>query len=211
MAPKNKIEKPKLLLVEGADACYFFICACVAFSVYDVQVMDFGGITDLTAYLKALPLFSGYEQVTAVVIIRDAESNPVSAVSSVKHSLRQASLTVPNESYKFAGNSPRVAFIILPGIETNQGDSHTLLPGTLEDLLLEIAKDKTTFECVDIYVSCLKSKGFEITRLHKTRLHSYLSGKNDLCGLKIGEASKAGAWDWNHSKLEKIKTIITTM
>ena len=36
----------------------------------DVQVIDFGGITKLTAYLKTLPLFPGYEQVTAVVVVR---------------------------------------------------------------------------------------------------------------------------------------------
>ena len=51
----------------------------------------------------------------------------------------------------------------------------------------------------------------EFTRLHKTKLHSYLAGKNDFVGLKIGEASKAGAWDWDHNSLYKVKAIITTM
>jgi len=51
---KNEIIKKKLLLVEGADAMYFFIQALQVFSVNDVQVLDFGGITELTAYLKML-------------------------------------------------------------------------------------------------------------------------------------------------------------
>ena len=211
MAPLNKIEQPKLLLVEGADAYYFFIWACQAFSVNDVQVMDFGGITNLTAYLKTLPLLFGYEQVTAIAIARDAENDPLSAVSSVKQSLRQASLPIPNESFEFTGSSPRVAFMILPGFETGAGASQILLQGTLEDLCLEILKDRSNLECVDSYIECLQSKGSEINRLHKTKLHSCLAGKNDFVGLKIGEASRAGAWDWNHKRLDKFKAIITTM
>jgi|GEM_PF-2484457 len=51
MAPRTEIKKSKLLLAEGADALHFFIAACEAFGVDDVQVMDFGGIKDLTTYL----------------------------------------------------------------------------------------------------------------------------------------------------------------
>jgi len=211
MEPPNKIEQPKLLLVEGADAHYFFIWACQAFGVNDVQVLDFGGISDLTAYLKTLPLLDGYEQVTAVAIARDAENDPLSAVSSVQQSLRRASLPIPNESFEFTGSSPQVAFMILPGFGTGAGPSQVLLQGTLEDLCLEILKDKSNLECVDSYIECLQSKGPGIKRLHKTKLHSCLAGKDDFVGLKIGEASKAGAWDWNHNRLDKFKAIITTM
>ena len=62
--------------------------------------------------------------------------------------MRQASLPVPNESFEFAGDSLRVAFMILPGTEAGQGSSQILLQGTLEDLLLDIVKDKSTLECV---------------------------------------------------------------
>jgi hypothetical protein len=211
MAPQIEIKQPKLLVVEGADACYFYIWACAAYGVLDVQVMDFGGIKDLTAFLKTLSLLPGYERVAVIAIARDAENNPLSAVSSVKQSLDRASLPVPNEPFEFAGNSPRVAFMIMPGFNGSQSASPALLAGTLEDLLLEIAKDQSTFSCVDLYIDCLQSRGLAITRLHKTKLHAYLSGKNEFCGLKIGEASKAGAWDWQHPRLEKFKAIITTM
>jgi len=123
MAPHNKIEieKSKLLLAEGADAFYFFIWACGTFGVDDVQVMNFGGITDLTAYLKALPLFSGYEQVNTIVVARDAENNPIAAVNNVKKSLQQAKLPVPGKPFEFTGNVPRVAFMIFPGFENSLG------------------------------------------------------------------------------------------
>lgn len=58
---------------------------------------------------------------------------------------------------------------------------------------------------------CLKSKGIAIKELHKTRLHAYLSGKPDLAGLKVGEAAKAGAWNWNHSNMNPFRTIVKAM
>ena len=211
MPPKFEIKQPKLLLVEGADAYYFFIWACQAFGVNDVQVMDFGGVKDLTSYLKTLSMLPGYEDVTTLVIARDAENDPLSAIDSVKNSLKKASLAVPRHPFRFAGQAPKVAFMILPGFETNDTGKQAPIPGTLEDLCWHIVKDSSIFECVELYVQCLQNKGSQITRLHKTKLHSYLSGKNNFVGLKIGEASKAGAWDWTHDRLQIFKAIITDM
>ena len=97
----NEIIKSKLLLVEGADAKYFFFYALEAFGVDDVQVIDFGGIGELTKYLKTLPLLPRYEQVTTIVIARDAETDPIAAVKNVKRSLKQAALPVPGNSFEF--------------------------------------------------------------------------------------------------------------
>ncbi|MDD2366900.1 MAG: hypothetical protein PHN84_12110 [Desulfuromonadaceae bacterium] len=47
MAPRKEIIKAKLLVVEGADALHFFISALDAYNVDDVQVIDFGGVTNL--------------------------------------------------------------------------------------------------------------------------------------------------------------------
>ena len=211
MAPRIEIKQPKLLLVEGVDAYYFFIWACEAFGVNDVQVMNFGGITDLADYLKTLPMVPGYEQVKTIAIARDAENDPVAAVSNVKRALQQINLPVPSIPFEFAGTLPRVAFMVFPGTTTDVDGHNILSPGTLEDLCLEIVKDCSTFECVDLFIQCLQSKGQEIKRLHKTKLHTYLAGNNDFVGLKIGEASKAGAWDWNHCKIDPFRQIILGM
>lgn len=211
MAPRIEIIKSKLLLAEGADALHFFIAACGAFGVDDVQVRDFGGINDLLPHLKTLPLLPGYEKVDTIVIARDAEKNPETAIANVKKSLRQVDLPVPANPFEFAGTAPRVAYVIFPGFQTDAKGKNTLSAGTLEDLCLEIVKDNTTFECVDQYLECLRSKGRKITRPHKTKLHSYLAGENDFVGKKIGEASMAGAWDWNHVRLKPFKNVIRTM
>jgi len=56
---RTEIEKEKIILVEGADAYFFFIWACQAFGADGIQVIDFGGINDLGKYLetfKGLPV-----------------------------------------------------------------------------------------------------------------------------------------------------------
>ena len=206
MAPRVEIKYPKLLLVEGADALHFFIKALEVFGVDDVQVLDFGGISDLTDYLKALPLYQNFDSVTSLVIARDAENNSDSAISNVKNSLKQASFSIPEKPFEFTAKDPKIAFMIFPGF-----NEEGLQSGTLEDLCLDIVKDCSTFDCVDAYILCLQLNGYEIKRPHKTKLHTYLSGKNDFVGLKIGEAAKAGAWDWDHIRLKPFKDVIIAM
>jgi hypothetical protein len=206
MAPRIEIKCPKLLLVEGADALHFFIKALEMFRVDDVQVLDFGGISDLTNYLKALPLYPDFDRVTSLAIARDAETNSEAAISNVKKSLKQTSFSVPDKPFEFTENNPKIAFMIFPGF-----NEKGLQSGTLEDLCLDIVKDCSTFDCVDAYIQCLQSNGYEIKRPHKTKLHAYLSGKNDFVGLKIGEAAKAGAWDWDHAKFKPFKDVIIAM
>lgn len=207
MPSKIQIEKKKLFLVEGADAYYFFIYACQAFNVRDIQVIDFGGITEFYPFLKNLRVLPGYEKVSSLLIARDAEKSPENAVQSIKKALNKNGFAVPKKPFVFAEGSPRVAFMVLPGLDFNNGVG-SLLSGTLEDLCLSMTKDDPIHSCVDIYVNCLKEKGVTIKHTHKTRLHTYLAGKNK-AGLKIGEAARAGAWDWNHSLLNIFRETIT--
>lgn len=185
---------------------FFLIWACKALGIEDVQVMDFGGITDLTSYLKTVVLLPNFETVSTIVIARDAETDPLTATINIKNSLKQVSLPIPETPFVFCEGVIKTAFIIFPGFE-----GQDLLPGTLENLCLEIAKDASIFKCVDAYIQCLQSNDQEIKRPHKIRLHSYLSGNNDYVGLKIGEAAKAGAWNWNHEKFTQFKNLIKSM
>jgi hypothetical protein len=211
MASPVEIKETKLLLVEGADAYYFFIWACQAFGANGIQVLDFGGIKNLGQFLKQLPLLSGYENVESIVIGRDAEQNPEAAVKSVSGALKKARLPVPAKPFEFLSSAPRVAFMLFPGFVINEAGKERLSAGTLEDLCLEIIEDPVTLGCVDHYVDCLLDSGQDVKHLHKTKVHAYLAGKSDFVGLKIGEAARVGAWNWNHSKLELFRGIITGM
>lgn len=95
--------------------------------------------------------------------------------------------------------------MIFPGYDT-EGN---LLNGTLEDLCLGTInndlKDKS-----NNFVDSLHTE-YSFKCIHKTKLHNYLSINDKFVGSKIGEASKYGAWDWNHSSLIPYKTILEQM
>lgn len=211
MAPPREIKEKKLLLAEGADALHFSIWMCQAFQAGGIQVLDFGGNTDLTTYLKLLQELPNYEQVETIVIARDAEKSPSSAVESIKASLKKAGLPVPARSFEFKGAPRRIAYMIFTGGVDDRNGKIVLSPGTLEDLCLETINDDVVFQCVDQYMQCLQSIGQQVRHPHKSRLHAYLAGKDDFAGLKIGEAAKAGVWDWKYSGFEPYKRVIMSM
>ena len=204
------IEKEKIILVEGSDAYFFFIWACQAFDLHDVQVIDFGGIDDLGKYLRTFKELSGSEKALSILIGRDAEKNADGAVKSIKIALKKNEFAVPERPFTFAEGKPRVAYMLFPGFESGSKGSF-LLPGTLEDLCLSTTEGDLIHECVELYVDCLIKRGITLKDPHKTRLHTYLAGKKDFAGLKIGEAAKAGAWNWNHTNLKPFREIIKAM
>jgi len=211
----KRIEKKKLFLVEGADAYFFFIWACNASNVNDVQVIDFGGITDLYLFLKTLRGLSEFDDVSAMLIARDAEGNADGAAKSVTSALKRNGFVVPQKPFEFAQGSPgspRVAYMILPGFDSDS-EGKMLSRGTLEDLCLSMstANSDAVGACVDAYINCLESKSIKIGHPHKTRLHAYLAGKDDLVGLKIGEAARAGAWDWERVAFSPFRKTIRDM
>lgn len=206
-----EIERKKLILTEGADAYFFCMWACNAYKPDTIQVIDFGGIGDLRKFLASLKRLPRYEQVETIVVVRDAETDPMSAIDSIKGALKNEELPIPNKPCEFAGSSLRVAYIIFPEIGKDANGNDSISSGTLEDLCLRIVENDPIFECVDQYLQCLQTKGASITHSHKTKLHTYLSGKKEFVGLKIGEAAKVGAWNWDHSKLAPFRQVILTM
>lgn len=206
-----QIERTKLLLVEGADAYYFCIWAYQAFGAGEIQVIDFGGNEELRLRLRSVSLLPKFEEVKTIVIARDAETNPFAAISSVQSAMQDVSLSVPNRPFEFAGTSPRTAFMLFPGLMLDTNGKELLMHGTLEDLCFSTIKDRPIIECVDRFVECAESKGQEIRRPHKSKLHAYLASQWQLVGLKLGEASKAGAWDWNHDAFEPFRRVILSM
>lgn len=79
--------------------------------------------------------------------------------------------------------------------------------GTLEDLCMTSVEKDENWKCVDDYLECLQKREV-LTHLHKARLHAYLAGKNGMAGMKLGEAAKAGAWDWKSVAMRDFRTFL---
>jgi hypothetical protein len=138
------------------------------------------------------------------VIARDAEKDADAAAESIRHSMKQASIPVPEKPFEYAQNPEmKTAFMIFPGPEQAKG--------TIEDLCLSAVEDDPLMECVDDYLKCAKAKGEQFPRIHKNKLYCFLAGKNDYAGFTISHAFKAKVWPPEHPVLEPFKKIIQEM
>ncbi len=205
---ENKISKKKLLLAEGKNAEYFLVWACKQYRQQDdVQVIDFGGITELKIFLKTLSQVENFDEVETLVIARDSETDAKAALASIKTALETNSLPTPPETFVYeTRDNFKTAIMIFPGPQSTNG--------TLEDLCLEIVKDDPIMSCVNDYLECLKRKLSKnrLTVPHKRKLHTFLAGKDkDLVGVTIGQASYHNAWDPEHPILKPFKEIIVAM
>ena len=205
MSKPETITHKKLLLAEGRDAELFLVWAGRHFRrERDFQVMDFGGIKELTNFLKLLANDESYDDVETIVIVRDAETDAKAATSSIQHSMMQANMPVPQKPFEYTQNSfVKTAFMIFPGPEHQNG--------RLEDLCLSTVKNDPLLKCVDDYLECAKAKNEPLPRIHKSKLHCFLAGKKDYAGLPIGLASHERAWDFDHPALEPFKRIVQEM
>jgi hypothetical protein len=199
------IKKEKLILAEGKDAYHFFCHACNFYrETQDVQVMHFGGNDDLPNFLLDLTNMDKYDEVNTIIIARDAETDAKAATDSIKHSMKQATIPVPEKPFEYIRNATlKTAFMIFPGPQQKDG--------TLEDLCLLTVENDPLLECVDGYLECAKAKGEQFPRIHKNRLHCFLAGKDDSVGLPIGLAFKAKLWPPDHIALKPFKKIIQEM
>lgn len=202
--PEEILPNMGLLLVEGADEKYFFIRACDAYGKNNIQVMDFGGITDLPNFLKILNKMPNFQEVKALAIVRDAETDASKAICDIQYALQSINLPAPNQPFEqIKTNSLSIEFGIFPG----QKNGSVWENGTLEDLCLKTISDKVLLSLAKDYVDKADVHN-HISHKHKARLHTWLSGNDRYIGMKIGEAAQAGAWNWQSQAMIPFKDLM---
>ena len=82
-----RIEKPKLLLVEGIDEVRLFGALAKDIGAEDVQIRDYQGKGNLRPFLRVLPQIPGYSELESIGVTRDADENSVNAAQSVRDAL----------------------------------------------------------------------------------------------------------------------------
>jgi len=194
-------ERPKLLLVEGEDEWHLLIRVLPTLGITDVDVRSFGGNSRLAATLRSLAdgTVTGFDFVTAVGIVRDAEREGVeAAVQSVASAIENAG---------FAEDArERISYFILPNGED---------AGCFEDVCLACVADDPATECVDAYMNCLEAQAADgqlrlDSNLSKTRIHAFLASREDAT-IQIGQAFDAKCWDINHEAWQPLIDFIKSM
>lgn len=176
-----------------------------------IQIIDFGGNSELSKTLQVLKATDNYDKVKSILIIRDAETNYNDAINQIKSALKENDFAVPNSVCEKATkeNSTSTGFMLFPTC------SKELSNGTLEDLCLNIIteenKDKAK-NIVNDYLNDMKKEGYtELKHLHKNILHSYLQAKDKFVTMKLGEAARAGAFDFKSEELNSLVGFVDIM
>ena len=211
-----KNETTCLVLCEGVDAKFFLIWLLDYYKKQGVkafehiQVEDFGGITQLTDSLAVWKNISGFRQnIKSLCIIRDAETNFLNSCHSICGSLEKNQFVVPKKAWTVKeDNGFKLAYILFPGTKDNEGNYKS---GTLEDLCLESLSDANKskkLEVIDLFIDkASQDFNLQFPRLHKTRLHEFLVMHDKYVDCKIGEAAKAGAFDFENIAVKEIVRI----
>jgi hypothetical protein len=159
----------KLLLVEGEDEEYLFDALLEDLKLEkNIQVFGVGGKdkfpNDLEKYKKNVP---GFEIVTSLGIIRDADNDPQAAFQSVCSALNNAGLPVPNAPLQSKDGPPKVTIMIVPDSDRT---------GMLEDLCLDSVSDDPAMPCIDQYFECLRGNNRILTEndIPKARVRAFL-------------------------------------
>src|SRR3989304_1127823 len=85
--PKIILQKPKLLIIEGKDDECFFCALIDHLKIEDIKVAGAGGKNQIQGQLQAIVKDDGFNKITSLGVIRDANNNPGDAFKSVINAL----------------------------------------------------------------------------------------------------------------------------
>jgi hypothetical protein len=207
--PQAPITKPKLLLGEGKEEVDFFNALLMHLGIIDVQVDQYGGKTNIAAGLKGIKDRSGFSQVVALGVTRDADyaDNPADdamvaqrAFQSVCGALTHAGLAMPNAPMSKTPGTPEISVYILPD---------NLAPGMLEDVCVA-SMTTVDADCINEYFDCvaLRTGRAQLRRnLSKSRVHAWLATQTEP-DKRLGIAAQAGYLDWNNQAFDLLKQFL---
>ena len=201
MPPPARIEEPIQLLVEGKDQLNFFEVLLRDLSLKnEIQIQDFGGVTELGSFLVALVDSPNFETVVSIGVARDAENSAVAARQSVEGSLQRAGLPAPADAGE--GRAPSVHVLILPDDEE---------PGMIETLLYRSVADTPVNSCIDEFFHCVGAlPGIDIRNPDKARAQAYLATR-PMPAVSVGVAAQKGYWPLDHAAFAGVRTFLTAL
>lgn len=206
MGKLTEITKPKLLVGEGIEEEQLFreLIKNILPNNSDILITSYGGKYNLAKFLKALPLIPNFQELESLGITRDADNSIQSAFDSVCSALKNNNLPAPRKlnNPTAINNNLKVSIFFLPD---NQKE------GMLEDLCLQSVEDDLGMSCVDSYFECINNKARRQPKnMAKARLHAWLASKK-ISDKRLGEAAKAGYWDFENSAFNKLKNFILSL
>ncbi len=202
MAAPTTIQQPKQLLVEGKTPQLFFQAVLRHLGMTGIQVQDYGGISDLGSFLKALRNQADFSTVLRIGIARDAENSCQSAFQSVGSALQHAGLVQPSQPLSVESGPPDVLVYLFPDCAS---------AGMLEDLCWHSVANDPAVPCVGDFFNCLtKNNVAGPTPFAKARIQAFLASRPHP-GLLLGQACQRGYFDWQAQAFDPLKQFLHSL
>ena len=176
MTTKIPADKPRLLLVEGADDKEFFRKLAEHLGIRDrIHLVEYQGKGNLDNYLIMILQDGHFANRKYIGIVQDSDYNTNafnSVISKLKKANRNSSkdnFSIPPEALVPSTELPYVSVLPVPL------DSE----GSLEDLVLAALQADPIMPCVNDYFACLTKGGVQIAlnRASKSKLNVFIAGK----------------------------------
>jgi hypothetical protein len=186
------LKKTKLLAVEGTDEVIFFEELFKHIGMLDkVELREVGGKDQFKIKMPTLQKTTGFNNLDAIGIIRDADENFESAFESIKGVFEKMGIQVPARPGQFSDGVPKVGIFIMPD-NANKG--------MLENLCLNTVKDDQAMECVDQFINCAKELKKQPKNAAKTKAQAYLALMPEIAN-SVGRGAQKGYWNFNSREL----------
>lgn len=196
------VTPPIRLLVEGKDFLNFACAELQDLGRRDVEVQDFGGVTELRQFLAGFVRTPGFSDVQSVGIMRDAENSAAAAFQSIKAACAAADLPVPERPGKRQGSRPSVTVLIVP---TDQQS------GMLETLLWRTVSRTSEAACVEDFLACVERiPDRKIVRRDKARMHAWIATQKHP-EVSVGVAARKKYLRLDHSALSGVREFLQAL
>jgi hypothetical protein len=168
----------------------------------EIQVEEYGGKSNLANFLRTLPKRPEFarQQVAAMAVIRDADSDAVATFTSVRDTLKQNNFEAPAADGTFTESALKVGVFIV-GVNGQ---------GMIENLCLKSVSDQPGFPCVDSYFACIAQKSTRSAFSAKAKVRVWMASHVDF-EYHVGKAAEEGYWPWESSAFDSLKTFLRAL
>ena len=208
----NKIEKSKILFVEGNDEVKFFESLFKQWNPEIsglIQIVEYGGKDRLDPFLSMLSKTEHFiENATSIAITRDSDRSKNAAIDSINSTIRKLFGHSPISQASFKQKDElKVGIFVLPGEQDG---------GELEDLILESLNGNPITNLVESYLENLKkitkpedvSSTFHFPKKpSKAKIQIYFSSMKE-SDPRTGICAQRKHIDFTHPCFDKIKRFL---
>lgn len=198
---RQKVQKKKLLLVEGFDETNLFEKILEEMEIKTFQVFEAGGKDQFRIRLDLILKDAKASSInlSCIGIVRDAHNDGKATYDSVCDTLRHFNLAVPPKPRQLAEGNTNIAILIVPN------DSG---PGSIEDLCWKSVQSYPAAKCAESFVACLQENNtMNSNNLGKTLVHAFLASREDPT-TTVGVAAQKSYWPLSNPAFGIVKEFI---